>query len=241
MNYHMVVHNGGPDPATGVILNDAIPSGTTFVAFGCTVSQGTCTGPAPGSNGTVTANLGTINSGLSATVDILVNVTAAGGSTLVNTATASSAVTDPNPSNNSGTAVTTVTSPPPSADLALSKSGNPNPVLTGNNLTYTVLLHNFGPDTASTVQVSDPLPPQTTFVSCATTVGACNSPAVGTNGTVRVDVGSLFSGGDVTITIVVTVNAAGGSTVTNTATVTSVTQDPVAGNNSASATTTVNP
>jgi hypothetical protein len=89
--------------------------------------------------------------------------------------------------------------------------------------------------------VSDPLPPQTTFQSCATTAGACTSPAVGTNGTVRVDIPSLGSGGDVTITIVVAVNAPGGGAVTNTVNVTSVTPDPVTTNNSASTTTTVNP
>ena len=239
MVYHISVHNGGPDPATGVIMNDPIPSGTTFTT--CIPSQGTCTGPAPGTNGTVTANLGTLASGATAIVDIFVNVTASAGSVLTNTAVASSPVTDPNPGNNTGTASTTVTAPAPSADLGLSKSGSPNPVLTGNNLTYTILLHNFGPSTASTVQVSDPLPPQTTFQSCATTAGTCTSPAVGTNGTVRVDIPSLGSGGDVTITIVVAVNAPGGGSVTNTVNVTSVTPDPVTTNNSASATTTVNP
>jgi uncharacterized repeat protein (TIGR01451 family) len=239
MTYHIVVHNGGPDPATGVIMNDSIPTGTTFVT--CAPSQGTCTGPAVGTNGTVTANLQTIASGFSATVDITVHVTASAGTTLVNTAVASSAVTDPNPANNSGTAITTVASPPPTADLSLSKTGSPNPVFSGNNLTYTILVHNAGPDTASTVSMSDPLPPSTTFVSCGTTAGTCTSPAVGTNGTVRVDVPSLGSGGDVTITIVVQVSAAGGSTITNTASVTAATSDPNSANNTQSVTTTVNP
>jgi hypothetical protein len=89
-----------------VILNDPIPSGTNFVS--CGTSQGSCTGPAVGTNGPVTANLGTLASGSTATVTIVVNVTAPAGSTLTNTAVVTSAVTDPNPANNSGTTSTTV-------------------------------------------------------------------------------------------------------------------------------------
>ena len=236
LTYTINVTNGGPDLATGVIVNDPIPSGTTFAT--CVPSQGTCTGPAAGTNGTVTANLGDIASGVTATITITVNVTAAAGSTLTNTAVASSATTDPNPGNNSGTTTTQVTSPPPAADLQLTKSGSPNPVLTGSSLTYTLTLNNLGPSTASTVQVSDPMPPQTTFVSCNP---ACTSPAVGANGTVRWDFASIPNAGSVTMTLVVHVQAPGGSTLTNTATVTSVTTDPVGSNNTATATTTVNP
>ncbi len=243
LTYTLKVGNGGPDPAIGVIVNDPLPGGTTFNSSGCSVTQGSCSGPAPGTNGTVTANLGTIPSGGSATVFITVTVTAAPGSVLTNTAVVSSATTDPNPANNQASNTTLVNPPPtpPSADVSILKTASPNPVLTGGDLAYTILVHNAGGGSASTVQVSDPLPPQTTFVSCATTQGSCTSPDVGTNGTVRVDLGTLANGGNATITIHVLVNAAGGSTITNTVTVTAATPDSDSSNNISSTTTTVNP
>jgi uncharacterized repeat protein (TIGR01451 family) len=240
LTYTVTVRNGGPATAAGVIVNDPIPSGTLF--FDCVSSLGICTGPATGTNGTVTANLGDMlpfpGITSTATVTIRVTVTAAAGSTLTNTAVASSSTTDPNPANNSGTTTTSVASPPPSADLSLSKTASQNPVSTGNNLTYTLVMSNGGPDAASSVLVSDPLPPQTTFVSCT---ASCTAPAVGTNGTVRWDLGTVASAASNTLTVTVHVNAAGGSTITNTANVSSGTQDPNSSNNSTSVTTTVNP
>src|SRR5262249_47253976 len=81
------------------------PSGTTFVS--CETTPGTCSGPPPGSTGTVTASFGTLGAGASATLTIVVNVTMPSGY-LVNTATATSSTPDPDPGNNSSTAVTAV-------------------------------------------------------------------------------------------------------------------------------------
>jgi uncharacterized repeat protein (TIGR01451 family) len=109
MVYSIAVHNGGPDLATGVLVSDSIPSGTTFVT--CFSTLGTCTGPVVGTNGTVTANLGTMaSSGLTAdaTITITVHVTPSAVSPLVNTAVVTATTTDPNPANNSSTAVTTI-------------------------------------------------------------------------------------------------------------------------------------
>jgi uncharacterized repeat protein (TIGR01451 family) len=237
LTYNIAVHNGGPDPATGVIVNDPIPSGTTFVS--CVPSQGTCTGPAFGTNGTVTANLGGMALSSNATITIVVKVTASAGSTLVNTAVVSSAVTDPNPANNSSTTFTLVL--PPATDLSLTKAGLPNPVVTGTNLTYTVTVNNLGPNPANIVEVDDPLPPLTTFVSCTPSAGTCALVAGGPNGTVHAQLGDMAFPGSATVTIVVQVNAPGGSTLSNTATVSSTSPDPNAGNNSQTITTTVNP
>jgi hypothetical protein len=101
----MVVSNLGPATAVSVVLSDPLPPGTTFVS--CTPSTGTCSGPAVGSNGTVTATLGSIAAGGSATVTIVATVTGSAGS-LVNVATATSSTPDPDPGSNQGTAVTTV-------------------------------------------------------------------------------------------------------------------------------------
>jgi uncharacterized repeat protein (TIGR01451 family) len=123
------------------------------------------------------------------------------------------------------------------ADLAITKTDSPDPVITGNNLTYTVTVTNNGPDTATSVIVTDDLPAETTFVSCSSTGGGvCGGSA--NNRTVTF--ASLTSGESETITFVATVNCsvADGTVISNTATVSSCTNDPNTNNNSATATTT---
>src|SRR4029079_8343246 len=57
------------------------------------------------------------------------------------------------------------------ADLAITKTDSPDPVITGNDVTYTVTVTNNGPDAATSVTVTDNLPAETTFVSCSSTGG----------------------------------------------------------------------
>src|SRR5690242_13354886 len=60
-----------------------------------------------------------------------------------------------------------VTVPNTSADLIVSKTASPDPVVAGSNVTYTIRVENCGPATAINVSVSDPLPAGTTFVSAS--------------------------------------------------------------------------
>ena len=62
---------------------------------------------------------------------------------------------------------------PPAADLSITKSDSPDPLLTGANLIYTLTIRNNGPDGAVDVRVTDTLPPETTFRSCSSTTGDC--------------------------------------------------------------------
>jgi uncharacterized repeat protein (TIGR01451 family) len=127
--------------------------------------------------------------------------------------------------------------PPFSSDLSITKTDSPDPVTTGNNLTYTVTVTNNGPDIANTVTVTDKLPAETTFVSCSSTGGGVCG---GSDNNRTVTFPSLASGESETITFVSTVNCsvADGTVISNTATVSSVTPDPDLSNNSATATTT---
>jgi uncharacterized repeat protein (TIGR01451 family) len=239
ISYTITVNNAGPATAANVVVSDVLPTGTTFVS--CVPSVGSCAGPPPGSTGTVTADLGTIPSLGSATINLVVNVNAGAGSVVSNTATVSSPTADSNLANNSATATTSVTTAA-ATDLSIAKSDSPDPVLSGGSLTYTVTVDNLGAISATNVEVSDPLPSGTTFQSCVSSVGVCTGPAVGTNGTVHVTIGTLAPADPpVTITIGVNVVAPPSSTLTNTATVLSSTPDSNSANNSASATTTVSP
>ena len=99
IHYTITVINNGPDPSTNTTVTDILPAGVTFVS--ATPSQGSCSGTT-----TVTCNVGTLASSASATIDLIVNVTASEGTVIVNTATAASDGTDPTPA--SGAATVTV-------------------------------------------------------------------------------------------------------------------------------------
>ena len=125
----------------------------------------------------------------------------------------------------------------PNADLSVTKTDSPDPVTAGKNVTYTVTVNNNGPNTATSVIVTDNLPAETTFVSCSSTGGGVRGGS-GNNRTVTF--ASLASGESETITFVATVNCsvADGAVISNTATVSSSTSDPNLDNDSVTATTT---
>src|SRR5207249_1720154 len=122
----------------------------------------------------------------------------------------------------------------PKADLAISKTDSPDPVIAGTNLTYTITVTNNGPGAATSVTMTDPLPGTVTFVSATPSQGTCSGTS-----TVSCNLGTLVNGGSATVTIVVTPTQAGG--ISNTASVAANEFDPNPDNNSATQGTTVNP
>jgi uncharacterized repeat protein (TIGR01451 family) len=239
VTYQLVVTNNGPGTSNGIFLSDPLPIGMTFVS--CSTSQGTCTGPAVGANGTVVANLGSIPNPGFALVTIVATVTAPGGTSLINTAVVSATTADPALANNTDGETTSVTVAPAGADLSVVKVSSPSPVSTGGALTYTINVHNGGPDAATSVIMNDAIPSGTTFTSCVSSQGTCSGPAVGTNGTVTANLGSIASGGTATVTLVVNVTAPAGTMLTNTAVASSPVVDPNPSNNSGSTASSVVP
>jgi uncharacterized repeat protein (TIGR01451 family) len=96
IHYTITVTNNGPDASTNTTVTDILPAGVTFGS--ATPSQGSCSGTT-----TVTCNLGTLAGSASATIDLIVNVTAPEGTIIVNTATADSDQTDPTPASGAAT------------------------------------------------------------------------------------------------------------------------------------------
>jgi uncharacterized repeat protein (TIGR01451 family) len=117
-----------------------------------------------------------------------------------------------------------------SADLGVSLSASPNPVLAGQNLIYTLAVANLGSVPASSVTLTDALPASATFV-------AASPGCVNLGGNVVCDLGALPSGGTSNFTVVVTPTA--GGLITNTLTVASPTPDPNSANNTVTIVTTV--
>ena len=124
------------------------------------------------------------------------------------------------------------------ADLSLTKSDSPDPVAEGAELTYTITVSNIGPETASSVTVTDDLPSQTEFVSATTTKGSCDRKGK----KVTCELGEVPAAGytpAATITIKVRPTKTGNITNTATVSLSGADTDPVSGNNSASETTRV--
>ena len=106
LTYTITVANFGPSAADNVQVTDPLPPGTFFSS--ATTSQGSCPSTPPvGTNGTVTCNLGTMASGGTATVTIVVQTGCiTTPATRTNTATVSSPTLDPNPGNNTASQTT---------------------------------------------------------------------------------------------------------------------------------------
>ncbi len=222
LTYTVTVSNAGQADAADVVVTDTLPAGVTFSS-----TSGCAEDPA----GVPACSLGTIAAGSSASYTITVSVDPATAGTITNTASVSSSTPDPNPNNNTDTEDTFVGT---SADLSITKSDNPDPVLPGDTLTYTVTVNNAGPSSATDVVVTDTLPAGVTFAS---TSGCAEDPA----GVPTCSLGTIAAGGSASYTITVTADAATSGVVTNTASVTSNTPDPDTSNNTDTEDTTVAP
>lgn len=129
--------------------------------------------------------------------------------------------------------------PPPEgfADLSLTKTDSPDPVLAGQTLTYQIAVANAGPSAATDVLVLDELPQGVTFVSATASQGAgCDA----SGGRVACPLGGLTAGGSAAVTIRVRPMEAP-RIITNRATVQANEPDADALDNTAEAETKVNP
>lgn len=132
--YTVRVDNNGPDGATGVTLSNTIPPGSTYV--GVTPTQGSCSQAA----GVVSCTLGNLAFLAQATVTIQVILPTPGVWT--NSASTTSAVSDPNLTNNASVEDTTAQN---ASNMAVTATDGPDPVAAGAAYSYTVTATNNGP------------------------------------------------------------------------------------------------
>ncbi|MCB9296620.1 MAG: DUF11 domain-containing protein [Lewinellaceae bacterium] len=211
VTFTVVLSNQGPSTATGVVVTDQLPGGYTYVSS--TASQGTYT------SGTGAWNVGTLTAGQSVTLAITATVNVSGSYLNLAEVTAQN---EPDVDSTPGNGVDTdgdgdstddpgdeddgdgaEVTPVPAIDLELEKTVDNAAPTVGGNVTFTVVLTNQGPNTATGVAARDQLPSGYTYVSHATTDGTYN-PATGAWA-----VGTLAAGGSATLTVTATVNASG--------------------------------
>ena len=158
-NYTITVSNAGPSTATSIVVQDTLPAGGTF--------QSATAGYSTNVAGVVTWNLSTLAPGAVTTYNISL-LASASVSSLLDIATATSPISDPNTNNNNGSLpqsrVTTTVKPV--ADVQVFLYG-PTNVTLGDGFSYTVVVSNGGPSSAISTLTRDFLPTNLVFTSAS--------------------------------------------------------------------------
>jgi uncharacterized repeat protein (TIGR01451 family) len=227
IGFTVEVANNGKGDATGVALSDPLPAGSgSGVSWAIDPSTGT---PAQfvlgGAKGSQTLSLAssTLPAGADYTVHLVAQTSEAACGTYDNTATLTTGnANDPSPAAASESCKVEI-------DLAVTKSGAPDPLTLGQgNITWTIVVTNNGPNTATGVEITDPMPAGNTFVSASTTQGSCTGGAI-----LHCSLGTIAKGGTVTITLVTTPSTTGDQV--NTVTVVGSQPETNTANNTATA------
>ena len=212
------VINHGRDAAVNTVVTDKLPFGLVYRSDDSNGAYNHVTG---------IWNVGTLAKGESAVLKIrtLVDTTNA---TIINIANVSSDTPDPDMTNNKAKNSTTV---PPEADLMLIKDVDKYNVRVGEKVTFTIVVINFGPDTAVNTRAFDVLPEGLKLISFKVSHGVYD-PITGVW-----TIGDLKNGESASLTIVAEALKTG--VIVNEAYVVSDTYDPNMTNNYDNATVTV--
>jgi uncharacterized repeat protein (TIGR01451 family) len=163
LSYTLNVTNKGPGSALNTVVTDKLPAGITFASAPsfCSVA-----------NSTLSCNIGTVTSVGSTSFTVNLSIPAdylsnnyLSSSTITNSASVSSTVADPNPSDNSASVSTNIISV---SGLVLNVTAQPNPIAAGGLLTYLFHFVNEGPSDAIQGFILDYNPLGTQFVGSST-------------------------------------------------------------------------
>ncbi len=226
ITFTLNVRNNGPDGARSIVVTDTLPAGVNFVSA-TSDDGGVCTESA----GIVTCNLNDMANGDQVNVDVV--MTPQSVTTLSNNVSVAAYDVDPVTVNNSSLEQASVD---PVADVRISQSDLADPVFAGRNITYRLSVTNDGPNTATSVVVTDTLPASTVFVSAIPGDGSVCSE---TGGLVSCNLNDIANG--VTIDIPVVARATADGAVTNTVAVSAAEADANTSNNSSTEQTQVDP
>lgn len=210
LTYTLSVVNNGPATAEDVEVTDPLPAGLSYQS--ATPSVGSCSE----SSGTVSCALGDM--ALNATAQIVIVAVpqdSVVGTTVVNTATATSPTPDANLTNNTSTVTTPIENNayPTSSNVTITKTASKSSTKVGDTIVYTMTASNSGPDTARSVAVTDTIPGRLIYKSTAGANScAFKSPVL------TCQLGDIATGASKSFTMTAVVASTG--SIVNTATVT---------------------
>ena len=198
VQFDLTITNAGPDDATTVSVRDRLPNGLNFVSATTTV----------GSYDSVVGvwSVGSLAEGASETLSIIATVTSVAPVTNVAEIISSEPIdvdSTPNNGNDQEDDYASVTITPTIADLSLTQTANLTAPNVGQNVIYTLVVENAGPDAASNVVVRDLLPAGMDFVNATPSQGSYDAVSG------RWTVGSVSPGVTPSLQIEVTVVAPG--------------------------------
>lgn len=232
ITYTISLTNGGPSDAQNVSLTDALPAGLVLRSESQLSGADTFTNVSTGNTASFTgSSMASGNTDVFAIV-ATVGSSVAGGRVVVDLATVTSG--SAGFGTNTSSANTTVST---SADLSVSESG-PTSAIVGTNVTYTITLTNDGPSDAQNVTLTDRLPSGLTLTSAQHVSGKefftiASGTSIGfTAAGVSAGDSDVFQ-----ISAAVATSLVDGSSITDTATVSTGTSDPNLSNNSSTLTT----
>ena len=149
-SYTIVVSNAGPSAVNGISVLDIMPAQLSGVTWTCTAVSGSCpAGPGAGSINTL-VSLGPSGS---ATFNVSAQVLPGATGVISNTASITSPI-EPGTNNKTASDGTTILA---LANLSM-KVTTPLSVLTGGQLTYTIVITNSGPSAANSLTLTQLIP-----------------------------------------------------------------------------------
>ena len=196
----LTLRNGGPDPATGVVLRDSLPAGLSHLLD--TPSQGSYDA------GSGLWNLGGVAAGDSATLELTLLVDpGTGGTGLVNHAWIDTVDQADHDSDDDASVLGILVQ---GADLALSKTVDQPSPDEGDPVGFRLVLRNLGPDSADGIAVDDLLPTGLSYADDTPDQGSYDSVSG------RWTIGTVAAGDSATLRIDTVVDAGTqGSVITN--------------------------
>ena len=200
--YTLNVSNPGPSDATDVTVTSALPPDVQFVSASSSLGGGTTE-----QNGTITADVGALAAGGSATINIVVQPTpaAAADGSIVLSATVAGDQADPNPDQAQASLTVPVA---PSVTLAMTLTATPGTVQSGQMIAFTATVTNLG--TTPATQVSLILPSVNGLVYSSATLSQGTAAMVA--GQPIAQIGAMSPGASVTFTEVAMAMTAGSFT-----------------------------
>lgn len=228
VSYEILVRNLGPGNAPAVQVEDSFPE-----ALSCSwtsTSSGGATGHEAGSGLLAQTLSMPPDSSVTYDVDCAIDPSARG--TLVNSATVSTNSFDVVPENDVSTDANTVLQP--LTDLEIAQSDVPDPVIAGSDLLYILEIGNSGPSSATSLVLTDTLPPGSSLLFVESDVWLCSEAG----GVLSCTANELqpFETPQVRVTLRPPSTV---GQVTNTVTISALEADPDSGNNTATEVTTV--